>query len=155
MLEHESKQARFVLAASNDVDLKFSPKEMRPLIDLANHIAQIPLLDFKFFNMDFDDFEQTKKMEKDLRKDSIDELLAVFDKGIDYIKENLAGLSDDEVLENDKKPFYESGSEKNWAHYLPTIATHLAMHKMQLWTYLKLAGAPVNMYTYYGIPHSK
>ena len=154
MIEHESKQARFVLAAAKDVDLKFSPKEMKPLIDLANHLAQIPLIDYKFFNMDFDNFDQTKKMEKDLHKDSIDELLTVFDKGIDYIKGNFAGLSDEEVLEDNKKPFYESGPEKNWAHYLPTIATHLAMHKMQLWTYLKLAGAQVNMMTYYGIPSS-
>jgi len=155
VLEHESSQARFVLAAAKDVDLQFSPKDgIRPLVDLANHLAQIPLIDFKFFNMDFDNFEQTREMEKDLRKDTIDELLAVYDKGIDYIKEHFSKLSDEQVLENNKKPFYEKGPEKNWAHYLPTIATHLAMHKMQLWMYLKLADASVNMMTYYGIRQS-
>jgi len=155
MLEHESKQVRFVLATAKDIDQKFSPKdEMRSLVDLANHIAQIPLIDYKFFNMDFDDFKQTQNLEKELHKDSIDEMLKVFDKGIAYIKEQFGELSDEQVLEKNKKPFYEDGPMKNWAHYLPTIATHLAMHKMQLWTYLKLAGASVNMYTYYGIPHS-
>ena len=155
MLEHESSQVRFVLSSAKDIDSKFSPKKgMKSLIDLANHIAQIPLIDYKFFNMDFDNFEQTQKLEKDLHKDSIDELLTVFDKGIDYIRSNFSNLSEDQILEKNKKPFYESGPEKNWAHYLPTIATHLAMHKMQLWMYLKQADAPVNMMTYYGIPSS-
>jgi len=156
MLEHESSQARFVLAAARDTDLTFSPKdEMRPLIDLINHLAQIPLIDYKFFNMDFDNFEQTKELEKDLHRNSIDEILAIYDHGIEYIKEHFSTLSDEQVLENNKKPFYESGPEKNWAHYLPTITTHLAMHKMQLWMYLKLAGAPVSMWTYYGVPQSE
>ena len=134
---------------------RFGGEYDRILSDLTNHIAQIPLIDYKFFNMDFDNFEQTQKLEKDLHKDSIDELLTVFDKGIDYIKKNFTKLSDEEILENNKKPFYESGPEKNWAHYLPTIVTHLAMHKMRLWMYLKLAGASVNMMTYYGIPQSE
>jgi uncharacterized damage-inducible protein DinB len=155
MLVHESKQARFVLTVAKDTDLKFSPNDkMKPLLDLANHIAQIPLIDYKFFNMDFDNFEQTQKLEKELHKDSIDELLTIFDQGIEYIREHFAKLSDEEVLEKNKKPFYEEGPMKNWAHYLPTIVTHLAMHKMQLWMYLKHAGAPVNMMTYYGIPQS-
>jgi hypothetical protein len=155
MLTNESNQVRFVLAAAKGMDLQFSPKDkMRPLIDLANHIAQIPILDYKFFNMEFDSFEQTQKMEKDLHRDSVDELLVIYDEGIEHIKEHFSKQTDDQVLENNKKPFYEQGPLKNWAHYLPTIATHLAMHKMQLWMYLKLAGAPVSMWTYYGVPKS-
>lgn len=155
MLEHESTQARFVLATANEIDPKFSPKEeMKPLIDLANHIAQIPFVDYKLFNMDFSNLEQAQKAEKDLHKDSIDELLVVFDNGIKYIKEHFSKLSDDQVLEKNKRPFYEKGPEKNWAHFLPTIVTHLAMHKMQLWMYLKQVGASVDMMTYYGIPSS-
>jgi uncharacterized damage-inducible protein DinB len=156
MLEHESSQARFVLEATKGIDLNFSPKdELKPIIDLANHIAQIPLIDYKFFNMEFENFKQTQQLEKELRKDTIGELLTIFDQGIQYIKMHFEKISDEQVLENNRKPFYESGPKKNWAHYLPTIATHLAMHKMQLWMYLKLAGAPVSMWTYYGVPQSE
>jgi hypothetical protein len=50
--------------------------------------------------------------------------------------------------------FYQNGPEKSWSHYIPEITTHLAMHKMQLWMYLKLGDAPVSMLTYYGIPQN-
>ena len=156
MLEHESNQTKFVLAAAKDTDLKFTPKdELRPLIDLINHIAQIPLIDLKFFSMEFKSFEEVRAMEKDLRQDTIDNMLTIYDQGIEKIKEYISKLSDEQVIENNLKAFYQDGPEKSWAHYIPEITTHLAMHKMQLWMYLKLAGAPVSMWTYYGVPQSE
>ncbi|MGY5871351.1 MAG: hypothetical protein RTV72_03810 [Candidatus Thorarchaeota archaeon] len=156
LLGHESNQVRFVMAAAKDTDLKFTPKdEMRPLIDLINHMAQIPIIDLKFFSMEFKSFEEVRVMEKDLRHDSIDEMLTLYDKGIEKIIEFISRLSNEQVLENNLKAFYQDGPEKNWAHYIPEITTHLAMHKMQLWMYLKLAGAPVSMWTYYGVPQSE
>jgi len=156
MLEHESNQLRFVLTAAKETDLKFTPKdELRPLIDLTNHIAQIPLIDFKFFSKEFESFEEVRAMEKDLRQDTIDEMLSIYDEGIEKIKEQISKLSDEQVLVNNLKAFYQDGPEKSWAHYIPEITTHLAMHKMQLWMYLKLAGSPVSMWTYYGVPQSE
>lgn len=160
MLEHESNQTKFVLEAAKTADLKFAPREeMRPLIDLANHIAQIPLIDLMFYSMEFNTFEEVQAMEKELRKESIGELLKVYDQGIVKIKEFISKLSDEHLLENNLKVhlsvFYQDGSEKSWSHYIPEITTHLAMHKMQLWMYLKLAGAPVSWWTYYGIPQSE
>ncbi|TFG95115.1 hypothetical protein E4H12_13945 [Candidatus Thorarchaeota archaeon] len=160
MLEHESKQTRFVLSAAKHVDLKFTPKEgLRSLIDLANHIAQIPLIDLKFYSMEFKTFEEVQAVEKRIRKRSIDELLMVYDQGIETIKEFISKLSDEQLLENNLKVilsiFYQDSPEKSWSHYVPEITTHLAMHKMQLWMYLKLSGAPVSMWTYYGIPQSE
>ncbi|MGY5878596.1 MAG: hypothetical protein RTV31_00040 [Candidatus Thorarchaeota archaeon] len=156
MLEHESNQTKFVLAAAKVTDLKFTPKdELRPLIDLINHIAQIPLIDLKFFSMEFKSFEEVRAMEKDLRQDTIDDMLTIYDQGIEKIKEYISKLSDEQVTENNLKAFYQDGPEKSWAHYIPEITTHLAMHKMQLWMYLKLAGAPVSMWTYYGVPQSE
>jgi len=155
MLEHESNQVRFVIKAAADTDLKFTPKDdMRPLIDLINHIVQIPLIDFKFFTKEYTSFNEVKDDEKKLRRKSIDEMVSVFDQGIDHIKEHFSKLTDEDVLRNNMKAFYQEGPEKNWAHYLPEITTHLAMHKMQLWMYLKLAGTSVNMMTYYGVPQS-
>ena len=156
MLEHESKQARFVMAAAKDTDLNFTPKdEIRPLIDLMNHMAQIPIIDFKFFSMEFKAFDEVKAMEKDLRHDSLDDMLTIYDKGIEIIKEFISKLTDEQALEDNLKAFYQEGPKKSWAHYIPEITTHLAMHKMQLWMYLKLAGAPVSMWTYYGVPQSE
>jgi hypothetical protein len=157
MLEHESNQTRFVLAAAKETDINFSPKEeLRPLIDLANHIAQIPLIDLKFYSMEFKTFEEVQAKEKELRKESIDELLLVYDQGIEKIKKIISELSDEQLLENNLRVvlslFYQNNPEKSWSHYIPEITTHLAMHKMQLWMYLKLSGAPVSMLTYYGVP---
>ena len=153
MLEHESLQARFVLAAVKDVDLTFSPYEgMRSLLDLANHLAQIPSIDLKFFSNEFKTFEEVNDWEKKLHRSDITRLLTVFDEGIQTLKEYFENMSNKEMLEKKLKAFYEEGPEKNWAYYLPEIATHLAMHKMQLWMYLKLAGVPVSMWTYYGVP---
>ncbi len=156
MFEHESAQARFVLSAVMDTDLSFTPTdEMRPLIDLTNHLAQIPIIDFKFFTKEFESFEQVRAMEKDLRQDIIENMLTVYDQGIESIKKHISKLSDEQALENNMKAFYQDGPDKNWAHYLPEITTHLAMHKMQLWMYLKLAGTPVTMWTYYGVPQGE
>jgi hypothetical protein len=82
-------------------------------------------------------------------------MLTAYDQGIESIKEYISKLSDEQALENNMKAFYQDGPDKNWAHYLPEITTHLAMHKMQLWMYLKLAGAHVSMWTYYGVPQSE
>lgn len=153
MFEHESNQARFVLAAADGVDSQFSPYEdMRSLEDLANHLAQIPILDFKFYSKEFEDFEEVQKIETELKRSSIKEMLEVLDKGIVTVKNHLSSLTDEEVLKDNLKAFYEQGPEKSWSEYIPEMTTHLAMHKMQLWMYLKMAGAPVSMWTYYGVP---
>ncbi len=153
MLEHESSQARFVLTSVKDVDMQFTPMDsLRTLVELANHLAQIPLLDFNCYTKKFQDFEQVHEMEQQLKSEDIEGMLKVFDKGIEIIKEHISALSNDQALEENLRAIDEQGPNRNWAHYLPEIATHLAMHKMQLWMYLKLAGVPVSMSTYYGVP---
>lgn len=155
MIDHESRQTRFVMMAAKGSDLNFKPSdEMRSLIDVMNHLAEIPTIDLKFCSMQFNDFEEVRAMEKELRRDTIDELLALFDKGMATIHEFISNLSDDQLVANSLKPFDLEGPPKSWAHYIPEITTHLAMHKMQLWMYLRLAGAPVSMWTYYGVPRN-
>ena len=160
MLTNESKQTRHVLESAKHVDLQFTPKAgIRPISDLANHIAQIPLIDLKFYSMEFKTLAEVQATEISGRKNSIDEMLIVYDQGIEKIKAFISKLSDEQLLENNLKVtlslFYQDRPEKSWSHYIPEITTHLAMHKMQLWMYLKLTGAPVNMMTYYGIPQSE
>ncbi|TFG33759.1 hypothetical protein EU527_06960 [Candidatus Thorarchaeota archaeon] len=153
MFNREIEQALFVLQAAKGTDLNFTPYEgMRSLLDLANHLAQIPSIDFKFYTKEFLAFEQVQEYEKELRKSDLSELMVIFNEGVKTITEHIESLSDTEILDNNLKAFYEEGTDKNWAHYLPEITTHLAMHKMQLWMYLRLAGVPVSMWTYYGVP---
>jgi hypothetical protein len=153
MLEHESAQARFVLLAAKGVNPHYSPcSDIRPLVDLANHLAQIPTLDFIFYTKKIDSFEQVHEKEMALRGSTIEDMVRVFDEGIATIKNHLQTLSDEEVQKKNLKAFYEQGLDKSWTYYIPEITTHLAMHKMQLWMYLKMAGAPVSMWTYYGVP---
>lgn len=124
------------------------------MLDLMNHLAQIPTIDLKFYSMEFKDFEEVQAMEKELRGNKVDDLLSIYDKGMKSIHEYISKLSDDQLTENNLKAFYQEGEPKSWVHYIPEITTHLAMHKMQLWMYLKLAGVHVSMWTYYGVPQS-
>jgi hypothetical protein len=155
MLEQESAQARSVLSAAKGLDPHYTPCiGIRPLEDLANHLAQIPIIDYKFYTTkEFNSFEQVHAFERELRRSAIEDMLVVFDEGVATIIKHLKRLSDESVLKKNLRAFYEQGPKKNWAQCVPEFTTHIAMHKMQLWMYLKIAGAPVTMWTYYGVPH--
>jgi len=149
----DAKQAKVVLAAAKSVDMDYTPGQgMKPLKELANHLAQIPSLDHRMYSREIETVEQAQAQEKELSRDDIDGMLSVFDDGIAAVNAKFRDMSDKDLLENKLKPFYETRSEKNWAYYMPEFIRHIAMHKMQLWMYLKLAGAKVDMMTYYGVP---
>jgi uncharacterized damage-inducible protein DinB len=149
---HEAGLARFVLAKIEKDQLEFIPSEgMKPLRDLANHLAQIPRLDISFFTKEIENIEQAQEMEKKLTRESLDEILEVFDQGVEFLTSHFKGMKDDEFLKECLNPCYSQGPDRSWAYYLPEITSHMVMHKMQLWMYLKLAGSNVNMMTYYGM----
>ncbi len=149
--ELEAKQARCVLNVIKDKDLKYTPnKELRPLVDLANHLAQVPLIDPSIYDGALGDAEQTRAREHELNRSTISDILAVFDEGVLAVKQRFTGMQDEEVFAKTLNPFYETCPARSWVNFLPDIITHIAMHKMQIWMYLKLAGTKVNMMTYYG-----
>jgi hypothetical protein len=149
--EEEAKQARCVLNVIKDPQVQYTPmKGMRTLSELANHLAQIPHLDPLFFNGEITDFDKARAREEKLNRENISDICAIFDEGIKLVQKRFSGMSEAAFFSKNLKAFYEKGPKRSWAHYLPEIITHIAMHKMQLWMYLKLAGAPVNMMTYYG-----
>ena len=152
MFAHESKQARVVLECAKGIDLDFMPKEgMRSLKTLANHLAQIPLMDPTMYRGEIENMEQAQSKEKELSRNDIDGIISVFDEGVEMVKKQFTGMSDDEYLAATLQPFYEQKEKKSWEYYFAEFTTHISMHKMQLWMYLKLAGADVNMMTYYGV----
>ncbi|MFW9889159.1 MAG: hypothetical protein ACFFER_13320 [Candidatus Thorarchaeota archaeon] len=153
MFLHECKQARVVLECAKGLDFDFVPKEgMRPLKTLANHLAQIPSLDPAMYRSEIENMEQAQAREHELSREDIDSIITVFDEGVESVKEQFTGMSDDEYLAANLQPFYEQKEKKSWEYYFAEFTTHISMHKMQLWMYLKLAGADVNMMTYYGVP---
>ncbi|MHA2142870.1 MAG: hypothetical protein ACXADF_16265 [Candidatus Thorarchaeota archaeon] len=153
MFIHESKQARVVLECAKGTDLDFVPKEgMRPLKALANHLAQIPTMDPSMYRREIENGEQAQEKEKELWRDEIDSIISVFDNGVELVKKQFTGMSNDEFLAATLQPFYEQKEKKSWEYYFAEFTTHVSMHKMQLWMYLKLAGVDVNFLTYYGVP---
>ena len=126
-------------------------KGMRPLIDLVNHLSQIPHLDPAVYSSELDTGEAVQKREMELRRTDISDALSVFDEGVANAEKRISMMSDEDLLKKNLQPFYESGETKNWAYYIPEMTRHIAMHKMQLWMYLKLSGLDVDMMTYYGI----
>ncbi len=153
LFNHEAKQALVVLKAAENVDLAFTPRKgMRTLKELANHLAQIPSLDPSMYLKEIDTVETAQAWEKELNRESLEDMVSLFEKGIVDVNGMFKNMTDTDFLEKKLKPFYEQGDAKGWDYYMPEFITHIAMHKMQLWMYLKLAGADVNMMTYYGIP---
>ncbi len=151
VFNHEAKQAKVVLEVARTADPKFSPKEgMKSVLELANHLAQIPNLDPRMYLKEIDSAESAQSWEKELNRESIEEVIKIFEKGIDHVNGMFKSMKDAEFLEKKLKPFYEQGDPKGWDYFMPEFITHIAMHKMQLWMYLKLAGMDVNMMTYYG-----
>ncbi|RDE12578.1 MAG: hypothetical protein C4K47_07515 [Candidatus Thorarchaeota archaeon] len=151
---HEAKQVRVVIEATQGVDPKFQAKQgMRTLVQLSNHLAQSPQMDLAVLLGEIAKPEQAQAMEKKLNRDSLPDILKVFDQGVDSVSKYVKKLTDKEILDPKVKPFYEQGPPKRWVDYLQELTTHMAMHKMQLWMYLKLAGKQVDMMTYYGVKH--
>ncbi|MFW9851166.1 MAG: hypothetical protein ACFFF4_18720 [Candidatus Thorarchaeota archaeon] len=150
--KHEAKQARVVIDVARNAKSGFKPSEdMRTLEEIVNHLAEIPTLDPSFYSGEMKSVEDAQKMEKDLWRDNIDDALTLFDKGIEGVRERFREMTDEQVLEENLQSFYEKGPMHNWAYYIPEMTRHIAMHKMQLWMYLKLSGLDVNMMTYYGV----
>lgn len=149
---HEARQARVVIDKAKMANLDFVPsKGMRSLIELVNHLAQIPMIDPAVYSSELDSEEAFKKREMKLHSADIDGALVVFDDGIQNAETRFHEMSDKELLKKNMRPFYETGEPKNWAYYIPEMTRHIAMHKMQLWMYLKLDGLDLDMMTYYGV----
>ncbi|MFX1560414.1 MAG: hypothetical protein ACFFBL_07485 [Promethearchaeota archaeon] len=150
--KHEARQARVVIDKARIANYDFVPsKGMRTLKELVNHLAQIPLMDPAVYSSELDSEEAFKKRERDLYREDIDSALEVYDEGTESVMKRFSKMSEEDLLEKNLQPFYEAGEKRNWAYYIPEMTRHIAMHKIQLWMYLKLDGLDVNMMTYYGI----
>jgi len=150
--EDEVKEVRVVMEKAKEVSLDFRlTEDSRTLLELVNHIAQIPRIDVDIYSGKFPSGEDTHKLELQLNKKNIDDILKVFDDCCTYLHQFFEKLTDDDLHKKTLRPFYEPDSSlRSWTHFLPKLTAHLALHKGVLWSYLKAAKVNVTMFTYYG-----
>jgi len=150
--DDEAKEVRVVMEKAKEVSPDFRlTEDSRTILELVNHIAQIPQIDIDIYSGKFPSGEETHKLELKLNKKDIDGALKVFDDCCNYLKKYFEKFTDEDLLKETLQPFYEPDSpHRSWTHFLPKLTAHMTLHKGVLWSYLKVAKANVNMFTYYG-----
>jgi len=152
-LEDEIKEVRFVIEEVSSIPLNSKlTSETRTILELINHIAQIPRMDIDIYTNKIVTSEQAQKLEQQLNKKTIKDVLKVFDDNCLYLRKHFEKMTDEDLFKENLNPFYEKGKPpKSWTYFLPKITSHLVLHKGVLWSYQKVAGAKVDMFTYYGM----
>jgi uncharacterized damage-inducible protein DinB len=118
---------------------------MRTVLELANHLAQIPAIDLAILQGAPE--PEIRALEAKLRTDDPERLTQVWSEGVAAVKAYFTPL-DATVLATQKgKAFY--GHEATMAEWLLEIVTHTYHHRAQLFTYLKELGRPIDMFTLY------
>jgi hypothetical protein len=150
--DDEVAEVKFVIEKVKTIPLDTKlTQETRTVLELINHIAQIPRIDVDIYSGKFPSGEETRKIEEQLNKETVNDVLKVFDESCQYLREFFKDMTNEQMLEKTLRPFYEPDSQlRSWDHFLPKLTAHLALHKGVLWSYLKKANADVNMFTYYG-----
>jgi len=125
----------------------FRPREeMRTVLELANHLTQIPLLDLAILQEQPQ--EEIQRLEQTLSASDASHLRANMENGLFELSVYMNGLSEYDFLHKVSTPFYmEQGSTQ--AKWLVEIVTHTFHHRGQLFTYLKESGVAINMYDLY------
>lgn len=150
----EAKEVRVLIEYTKNIplDSKLVP-ETRTVLELINHIAQIPRIDVDIYSGKLPSGEETGKLEEIMNKNNVEDVLKAFDENCKYLQDYFTGMNNELLSKKNLRPFYEPNSEfRSWAHFLPKLITHIALHKGVLWSYLKKAEADVNMFSYYGRP---
>jgi uncharacterized damage-inducible protein DinB len=127
-------------------DTTWRPREnMRTLLELANHLAQIPALDLAILQGSSE--PAVRAMESTLTVLDPSELIHTWHLGLARVTEYFNGLTEEEFEQKVSTAFY--GHKATQAEWLLEIITHTYHHRAQLFTYLKLLGRPVDMFTLY------
>ncbi|HYG57721.1 MAG TPA: DinB family protein [Symbiobacteriaceae bacterium] len=122
------------------------PREnMRTLLELANHLAQVPAVDLKILQGGSE--EEVRALEASQYRYGPAELIHVWRTGLDAVAEFYGALSPEQYEQQVGKAFY--GHTAPLSEWLLEIITHSYHHRAQFFTYLKMLGRPVDMFTLY------
>ncbi|HEX7063847.1 MAG TPA: DinB family protein [Bacillales bacterium] len=142
------RSTNHLLGKVNEKDWDYRPaNNMRTLKELAEHLVSIPEVDLAIMQ------EKTEGEIKELEAKyeaikSPDELGEAMNKGYEAYKPYITGLSDEDFLKKETKPFYlDKGSTQ--ARWLTETVTHIFHHRAQFFNYLKQLGYDINMFDLY------
>lgn len=126
--------------------LDWRPREnMRSMMELANHLAQIPAVDLKILQEGTE--PEIRALEARLHRTNPAELMQVWRDGLASLTEFYLGLTPEQLEQKTGKSYY--GHEAPMAQWLLEIITHSFHHRAQLFNMLKMLGRPVDMFTLY------
>lgn len=135
-----------LLAQATPEEAGYRPAEsMRTMLELANHLVQIPAIDLRCLREE--PREAVQAQEQALHRDRFDQLLPVWDQGYAELAAHFAQMPEADFEGKVTQAFYgHAATQKKW---LLDVVTHAYHHRAQLFTYLKLRGKPVDMFTLY------
>jgi uncharacterized damage-inducible protein DinB len=146
-LERITANIRRLFALIQPEHYNWRPREgMRSLAALANHLAQIPSVDYSLLRGSTE--EQIVALETELTRDNAEGWREVLTAGAAELARYIEHLTHDEYENNSGTAYF--GRTQTNAAWLLEIITHLYHHRSQLFTYLKLNGYAVNTHTLYG-----
>jgi uncharacterized damage-inducible protein DinB len=127
-------------------DGDYRPRErMRTLLELANHLVQIPAVDLLILKGGTQD--EVRALEAQLTSTDPERLFQVWTEGVAALKAYYAPYETAALAAERRKAFY--GHEATLAQWLLDILTHAYHHRAQLFTYLKELGRPIDMFILY------
>jgi uncharacterized damage-inducible protein DinB len=118
---------------------------IRSLLELANHIAQIPQVDMAIMRGLSE--EEVGKLERDLWSREPKDLARLMREGLTELNRYMEQLSMSQFEAGSGTAYY--GRTQTNCAWLLEVVTHLYHHRAQLFTYLKLLGYPVDTRTLY------
>ncbi len=145
-LERIAANVARMLALIKPEDFGYRPQDnMRTMLELANHLAQVPALDLRLIRGDKE--PELVKRESELTRDTGADLGEVLREGVRDMLAFYEHLSFDEYENGSATAYF--GRTQTHAEWLLEVITHMYHHRAQLFMYLKLNGYPVNTRTLY------
>ena len=145
------KTTKKLIHKVQEKDWEYKPAEnMRSLLELTNHLVQIPFVDLAIMQEKSED-EVNQLQNHDLYKNEPGDLISVMEDGYDAFKDYMISLPEHQLLHKQTKPFYfgddfNGSSQVKW---LIETTTHAFHHRAQFFNYLKQLGYEVNMFDLY------
>jgi uncharacterized damage-inducible protein DinB len=126
--------------------LGYRPQQnMRSMLELVNHLSQIPAVDFRIMQGDTE--EQIVALEDQLNREEPRDWHSVMRDGAAALARYIEHLTHDDYENASGTAFY--GRTQTNAQWLLEIITHCYHHRAQLFMYMKLNGYDVNTRTLY------
>ncbi|MBS4174609.1 DinB family protein [Bacillus sp. FJAT-49736] len=139
-----------LLTKVQEKDWDYRPqKNMRTLLELANHLVQIPTVDLAIGQEKKE--QEIRDLENKLQSGNANGLTEVLKNGYKDFKVYYDSLSENDFFDKVSKPFYfgENMQGHSQAKWLAESTTHIFHHRAQFFNYLKELGYEVNMFDLY------